>query len=244
MAEIKRIFLTGAPGSRWSKIDRYIRACTGFKSDNTDINEKRNWKGHRGAYWNPGNEPGFDWILNFNSYTKEHIVETLDSVFSPIPEVVNTIVRVHKSHHFAYHLDKIRELFPDDAIVMVSQPSHLCLLWWEICGGHDTVFDSYHYYKRDYDLIWDQIVTQNTAIDNFIEKNNLEKNYINLTVLEKYFGPLNPRFIEKFKKPRYMKHEDFDSLLTITEPDWYQLYGTGLEIDHKISIVPWKEHRN
>ena len=88
---------------------------------------------------------------------------------------MDTIVRVHKSHYFAYHLDKIRELFPNDSIVLVSQSNYKCFLWWEISGGHNIVYNNYNYYKKDYSLIWEQIVNQNTAIDNFIDKHNLKK---------------------------------------------------------------------
>jgi hypothetical protein len=187
MAEIKRIFITGAPGSMWSSVDRFTREGLDTIIDNSDINPNRDWKGHRGAYWNPGNEPGFDWILNFQDYDKEHIVETLDSVFAPIPEGQELIVRTHKSHQFAYHLDKIAELFPDAAIITVTQPSHKCYVWWMECGGHDTVFDNYYYYKRNYTAIWDEIVNQNSAIDDFNRRYGLFPEYYNLDFFRKYF---------------------------------------------------------
>ena len=239
MAKIKRIFLTGAPGSYWSRMDIFLRRCHTHYTDNTDINENRDWQGHRGVYWNPGNEPGYDWILDFGSYTKEHIVETLDSVFSPIPEGVDTVVRVHKSHHFAYHLDKIRELFPDDSIVLVSQPNHKCLLWWQAAGGHDTVYDSYRYYNRSYTSIWDQIVNQNNAIDTFIKKHNLEKSLVTFKLLEDNFGDLNPEFVNWMSRPGLVNHDNVDSIMALKEPEWYEKYGVGLLRDHSVSIVPW-----
>jgi hypothetical protein len=239
MATIKRIFLTGAPGSYWSRIDHFLRRCHTFHNDNTDINENRNWNGHRGAYWNPGNEPGYDWILNFASYSKEHIIETLDSVFDPIPDNVDTIVRVHKSHYFSYHLDKIYELFPDDAIVLVRQENYKCFLWWEIGGGHDTKFDSYDYYQRDYGLIWNEIVNQNMAIDRFIETHNLEKKYPTLKMLKENFGELNPEFVEWITRPNLINLDGVDSLIALKEEEWYKKYGVGLSRDLYLSIIPW-----
>jgi len=238
--KIKRIFLTGAPGSRWSRVDRILRACLVPKTDYTDVNEHRDWHGHRGAYWNPGNEPGYDWILNFASYSKEHIIETLDSVFSPIPEGMDTIVRIHKSHYFSYHLDKIHELFPDDAIVVVSQTTHMCFLWWQICGGHDTVFDSYHYYQRDYDSILNEIVKQNAAIDNFIEKQKIKKNYLTLELLEENFGKLSDVFLERWNHDILYDNGEYNIMTSkSTNSKFIKTYGHGLLNDNYVSIIPW-----
>jgi hypothetical protein len=146
---------------------------------------------------------------------------------------------VHKSHYFSYHLDKIYELFPDDAIVLVRQENYKCFLWWEIGGGHDTKFDSYHYYQRDYRLIWNQIVNQNMAIDRFIETHNLEKKHPTLEMLKENFGELNSEFVEWITRPELINLDGVDSLMALKEEEWYKKYGVGLSRDLYLSIIPW-----
>jgi hypothetical protein len=193
MAEvkIKRIFLTGPPGSMWSGVDRQLRAAIPT-SDNTDITPARSYQGHRGAYFNLGNEFG-EWILNFDTYTKEHIIETVDSVFVN-QEGVTELVRIHKSHLFAYHLDKIKEMFPDDAIVIVLQEPHKCYVWWEFSGGHKTVYDAYYWYNGDYNAIWDEINKELVASKDFIKRHNLETSQFTLEWIKENFPTVCPRF--------------------------------------------------
>jgi hypothetical protein len=229
MAEIKRIFITGAPGSGWSSADRAVRDAFNPICDNSDINADRDWNGHLGAYWNPGNEPGYDWILNFEDYSREHIIETLDSVYSPIPEGQEIIVRTHKSHLFSYHLDKIHNLFPEAAILTVTQEPHKCFVWWMECGGHDTVFDNYYYYKRDYTAIWNEIVNQNNAINEFNQKHNLTPEYLNLDFFRKYFREPSDMLKEKDKEK--IHPDRVDSLIG------RGVVGTGLSNTTKVSLL-------
>jgi hypothetical protein len=202
-AKVKRIFISGTAGSLWSGVDRYLRYALLGYVDNSDITDYRNHEGHQGAYWNPGNEPSWDWILNFGDYDRDHIIETLDSAYSdPIPDASEKefIVRTHKSHFWAYHYDKLVELFPNDDILICRTPQHKAWIWWQICGGHDTVFNDYKYYNRDYGAIWEDIGLQLSHTDRFIEKYQLEKEMWDRSFIEKYFTktphPLFDRRIE------------------------------------------------
>ena len=209
MAEtIRRIFVVGAPGSMWSGVGKGLRKAL-QNADNTDITLERimvsgkttSTPNHIGAYFNPGNE--FDnWILGFGDYTKEEIIEKLDSAFNPtmdqrilsfldkefqqVPDGKN-LIKIHLSHYFAYHLDKIRDLFPDACIVIISQEPHKSYVWWEHCGGHDTKYDAYYFYERDFEAIWNEIVGQSSAIEKFLNKNQLPRNIFNLEWVRKNF---------------------------------------------------------
>lgn len=246
MAEVKRIFITGAPGSMWSKVDRYIRRALWQHIDNSDVTPYRNHEGHRGAYWNPGNEPGYDWILNFDKYDRDHIIETLDTGFlRPIEEDErDVVVRTYKSHHFAYHLDQIKEQFPDAAILMWQQPDHFCYVWWYACGGHDTVFDPYHYYKRSYKDIWNEIVDQNKAIQQFVDKHGLSRDIWTSEWIADHFGKLNPTIYDiatnDLNEPI---DEDNGNLMNYRDKKWITTHegGTGLYEEQRISIIPWSD---
>jgi hypothetical protein len=230
MAEIKRIFLAGAPGSMWSGIDKWIRMFHFPNVDNTDITPQRRWHGHEGVYWNPGNEPGYDWILNFDKYSKEEILQTLDSVYDPIPEDKDFIIRTHKSHHFSYHIDKIVELFPDADILLVHQEPHKSYLWWEISGGHDTVYDPYHYYNRDYEAIWKEIVDQTKCIECALEKYNLTLETPNERWFKKHYG--EPSELFSYRMAELKAHPDkIDTLVG------YSAKGRGLANTSKIAII-------
>lgn len=207
-APIKRIFLTGGPGSTWGRVDKCLRG-TLDNMDNTDIvphrlhssgNTEKTYN-HMGAFFNPGNEFG-DWILNFRNYTKEQIIEKLDSVYNEEEhaDIVNTLgapwmgkagdksIRIHKSHYFAYHLDQIQEMFPDDAIVCTWQEDHKCFVWWEHTGGFQLEYDAYHYYEQNYEDIWNQCRWQNAGIERFCWEQKLEEGIFNMEWVRKQFG--------------------------------------------------------
>jgi hypothetical protein len=246
MAEVKRIFLTGAPGSMWSRVDMYLRRSYRLYADMSDVTDYRNWNGHIGAYWNPGNEPGYNWILNFGDYDKEHIIETLDSGYLKSPEEhadensIGTVLRIHKSHYFSFHLDKIAELFPESAIVMCQQPNHLCYVWWYACGGHDTVFDSYEYYNRDYDAIWKEIVDQNDAIDRFIDRRGLSRDEFTIPWMQENIGRVGKSMYNVFRGNTPVD-ENTNGLLNWRSDSFKSQshFGYNLHSHHRISILPF-----
>jgi hypothetical protein len=207
MAKIKRIFLTGSAGSFWSTVNNHLRWGLGELNDNSDITSNRSWNGHTGAYHNPGNEPGFDWILKFGEYDRAEIERMLDSAFTEsVSEDKEYIVRIHKSHLFSLHLEHIEKLFPEADIIASVQEPHKSLLWWGLAGGVDTVFDNYDYYERDVESIWKTIVEHNEACENWIEKNNLAKEYLNLDWLKKYYG--EPSYIFERYSKRFPRNPD------------------------------------
>jgi hypothetical protein len=212
---IIRVFVSGAPGSGWGRIDKMLRAVLD-NADNTDMTYERVYSSgnsektynHLGAFFNPGNEFG-DWILNFRHYTREEIIEKLDSVYEPSgeldPRVLSVIddcyktkpdgkylIRMHKSHYWPYHLDKIKDLFPDAFIVNQWQLDHKCYVWWEHSEGFNLRHDSYDYYENDYEAIWNQVRWQNSGIERFAWEYGIQPEYFNMDWMKKHFGHLSP----------------------------------------------------
>ena len=214
-AVVKRVFITGPPGGMWTTLDRWLRIGLHPNVDNSDITPERLWEGHMGAYWHPGNEPSWDWILNFADYSREEIIEKLDSAYSdPIPDASEKefIIRTHKSHYWAFHYDKLMELFPESDILSTVIEPHVAFMWWQICGGHDTVFNDYKFFDRDYNAIWQEIISQTTATNELVKKYNLPLEHYNLSFLKKYYGEISSH-IER-KMDEQLKHPSgIDSFL-------------------------------
>jgi hypothetical protein len=232
---IKRIFLTGMPGSMWSGCDRRLRDAL-MDIDNSDWTDRRQWvRGdggqtpHRGAYFNIGNEFG-EWVCNFHKYSREEILQTVDSVYSPQPNK-KVLIRIHKSHEFAHHLDQIHEQFPEAAIITVMNDPHKCLANWGLCDGHDHEYDRYDWYKRNYEHIWETINYQYWAVRDWIRRkqlptNNLTKGWISNNITTRLKPPYDDG-VDKY----------WDGVNTLYYP---QDYGHGLVDTIRLSIIPWK----
>ena len=236
--EIKRIFLTGPPGSMWSGCDRRLRLAF-LDIDNSDWTEKRQWVRfdgqipHRGAYFNIGNEFG-EWVCNFHKYSREEILEVVDSVFVPQPEK-KVLVRIHKSHEFAHHLDQIREQFPEAAIVTINNDPHRCLANWGLCEGFNHVYDSYDWYKQDYEHIWEAINYQYWAIRDFNRRHKLAEEMLTKQwIIDNFGNRLNPEFLDGVEP-------HWDGIKTLY---WPQDRGHGLVAGIRLSCVQWQEKLN
>lgn len=238
--EIKRIFLTGPPGSFWSGVDGVLRNAF-IDTDHSDWTEKRQWilkdgrKVHRGAYFSIGNEFG-NWICDFHRYSREEILETLDSVFVPQPDK-EVLVRLHKSHEFSHHLDQIMEQFPEAAIVMVNNEPHKCLHNWHICEGFDHVYDPYpeHVFHGNYEHVWEEINYQHWAIRHFNRKHSLTTSTASKKwIIENFGNKVYPEILDGVEKI-------YDGVPTLHYPRNKRL---GLIDTLAISTIPWKEKLN
>ena len=132
----KYIFLTGAPGSKWSSVARSI-----WYSQDVDRSDDKNEYSdgnvrHQGAYWGPGMEYG-DKFSAMYLQSKEELEAEFDRPFS------GTGVRVIKCHNFAVQLNFIRENWPDCPIVMCDRGDDACLGWWVKAGGFDITYPNY-----------------------------------------------------------------------------------------------------
>lgn len=151
----KFIFVTGAPGSKWSSVVKNIYLDNQV-IDQTDRHPVREYYHdasgkfdlmHLGAYWDPGMEFG-DW---FDQLSKHSMSECEDEFNRAFKDNDNPLVRYKliKSHVFAHHIDFLRTNWPQSPVVLVHRPDDACLGWWVKCGQFDITYPLYRtYYKN------------------------------------------------------------------------------------------------
>lgn len=143
----ERIFLSGAPGSRWSGIAQVLEQLPGFNtSDRTPEREYSHseYSGHKGAYFGPGME--FEPILD---------VDYIDSAWTH-----SNGCRIVKSHEWCEMLQDVHNTFPKDWILLVHRQHKQCYNWWTAAGGYDISYPNY----SSYDDLPTIIKRQNQAI--------------------------------------------------------------------------------
>jgi hypothetical protein len=161
---MKYIFMTGAPGSKWSSVSKNIYYSSDI--DRTDYSDARTYYHdasgttqlmHMGAYFDPGMEFGgfFDQI---DRYTREQCEAEFDRPFT------GTGVRIIKSHVFAHNIDFLRDHWPESPIILVQRPNDACLGWWVKCGHFGITYPLYDQYYRDLRTMSRIIPAQNRAI--------------------------------------------------------------------------------
>jgi len=160
---LKYIFVTGAPGSKWSSVVKNIYSSSSI--DQTDSVADRiyshadQYNGqpmHIGAYWDPGME--FDFPENIESMSKYSLEAIFDAPFT------GPGLRIIKSHTLSHHIDFIRKTWPDCPVVLVYRNDDACLGWWVRCGGFNISYPNYHPYYRNLDNMAVQIDRQNADI--------------------------------------------------------------------------------
>ena len=161
---MKYIFMTGAPGSKWSSVSKNIYYSSDI--DRSDYSDARTYYHdasgtmqlmHMGAYFDPGMEFGgfFDAI---DRHTRERCEAEFDRPFT------STGVRIIKSHVFAHNIDFLRDYWPDCPIVLVQRPNDACLGWWVKCGHFTITYPKYDQYYQDLRTMSTIISSQNRAI--------------------------------------------------------------------------------
>jgi hypothetical protein len=186
----KYVFFTGVPGSKWSGVVRriYVHSIgvdtSDFSNEKTYYHDAsgRQMLAHFGAYFDPDMEFGKE-FREMNLMSKKDLEEEFDRPFSSTD---SDDVRIIKSHSFAYHLDFIKDTWPECPIVISEAPDDECLKWWIRCGGFDITYPDYRYY-RDIDTMAQHIAMQNDAIRRFIVDNDVMEIESGIQLL-KYLG--------------------------------------------------------
>jgi hypothetical protein len=153
---MKYIFVTGAPGSKWSSVVRNIYYSPDI--DRSDSSPKRTYRDelHLGAYWDPGMEFG-QFFHRLSEYDHYQCETEFDAPFT------GSGVKIIKSHYFAQHIDYIKNTWPDSPIVLAHRTDDACLGWWVKCGGFDIAYPDYAHYKS-FDNLSLKIQQQNAGI--------------------------------------------------------------------------------
>ena len=165
---MKYIFMTGAPGSKWSSVSKNIYYSSDI--DRSDYSDARTYYHdasgtmqlmHMGAYFDPGMEFGgfFDEI---DRHTREQCEAEFNRPFT------GTGVRIIKSHVFANNIDFLKDHWPESPIVLVQRPDDACLGWWVKCGHFGITYPLYDQYYRDLRTMSQIIPAQNRAIQTAI----------------------------------------------------------------------------
>jgi hypothetical protein len=161
---VKYIFVAGAPGSKWSSVVKNIYYSPNI--DRSDYTEARTYchdaSGqmelmHLGAYFDPGMEFG-NWFDRLDQHSREECEQEFDRPFS------GTGVRIIKSHVFTYHIEFLKQNWPDSPIVLVHRGDDACLGWWVKCGHFDITYPDYHKYYRDLKHMAKEIQRQNSSM--------------------------------------------------------------------------------
>ena len=158
-----RIFFTGVPGSRWSGIAQALESMEGFNtSDRTPARDysHHEFTGHKGAYFGRG--------MELESYLDPRYI---DAAWTKMGGC-----RIVKSHDYAYKLQTISEVFPDDWIMLVYRPDMVSYAWWHEAGGFQIKYPCYDDYKDSTNML-SEITKQNKVILEYAHKRNATWHY-------------------------------------------------------------------
>ena len=164
----KRVFMAGAPGSKWSSVAKNIYYSPSV--DRSDYSDARTYYHsawgqpelmHLGAYFDPGMEFGKR-FMRLPQMTIAEAEAEFDRPFS------GQGVRIIKSHVFAHHLNILHQ-FWDHPIVLVYRPNDACLGWWVRCGQFNIIYPNYQYYGN-LEMMAMHIDQQNQDILDFAAK--------------------------------------------------------------------------
>lgn len=146
---MKYIFVSGAPGSKWSSVVKNIYYSPSI--DSSDASSSREYYHdaagemqlmHMGVYWGPAMEFG-DWFERLDQYSKDKNESEFDAPFT------GSGIKIIKSHVFGYHIDYIKDTWPDCPIVIVDRTDDACLGWWVKCGEFNISYPLYRDYYKD-----------------------------------------------------------------------------------------------
>jgi hypothetical protein len=161
---MKYIFVTGAPGSKWSSVVKNIYYSPDI--DRSDYSDARTYYHdasgqmelmHLGAYFDPGMEFGRH-FHRLSMYDKDTLEKDFDEPFS------GPGIRIIKSHVFANHIDHLKALWPECPVVLVHRNDDACLGWWVKCGHFDITYPLYHDYYQNLRTMAGIIQQQNAGI--------------------------------------------------------------------------------
>ena len=158
------IFLTGAPGSKWSAVSWVLSEVPELNVDKTDRTPDRcmvhkeayNGVRHTGAYFGPGQELGKR-FHKVNELSKQEICDQIQEGWEVWDDSKHHIVRCHQ---FINNFDYLTETFPESKFVVVTRRPQQCWHGWHSVGGIDIPYPHYKEYYKDNDTAHDMIIAE------------------------------------------------------------------------------------
>ena len=164
----QRIFCSGSPGSRWSAITQRLWALPNF--NRTDINFHTRYdrwdtrKKKIAKYFHHGS------YFEHNTPLPVTLdVAKLDATYAD----PSAGTMIHRSHQYAFILDAIKEMYPNDWIWLIYRPDFECYTQWIKCGGFYIDYPDYSFYQ-DEPTMMSEIAKQNNAKLAWVRKHNLK----------------------------------------------------------------------
>jgi hypothetical protein len=172
-----RIFITGAPGSKWTSVTHLLETVPG--ANTSDRGSHRHFdhpvfQGHHGAYFG----------LPHRKYEATCSLDgkNIDSFFAD-----SSPGKFVKGHDWAYYLDDLKETFPGDWLVMISRPDLDCYTWWNQHGGFTVEYPSYETYFPDH-VMMAEILKLNHMYHTFAQQHDQKWEYFGPRWVKDNFG--------------------------------------------------------
>jgi hypothetical protein len=171
----KKVFLTGAPGSKWSAIAQLIEGIPGTTiSDRSPERIEGTHAYHQGVYFGPGME-------------FEAVAETVDLAYTD----PSAGCMIAKSHHWAYALNELKEgncAKEGNWILMVYRPDLISYTAWMTVGGFRKItYPDYSWYKNGQKMLY-EIQVQNNNMLKFAFENKLTWSGFTRSWIKEQFG--------------------------------------------------------
>jgi hypothetical protein len=191
-----RIFITGAPGCKWTSVTHLLETVPGVNTSDRTLNrcyDHNVFQGHHGAYFGlPHRKYEFDCRLD---------ATYIDSAFES-----NAPGRFVKGHDWAYMLDELKESFAGDWLIMVQRDSIDCFAWWNNHGGYSVKYPSYESYGGNAGMMG-EIMKLNEMYSDFAQKHDQKWEYFNTRWIQENFN--HTVTAENLKVLNNLKTQDF-----------------------------------
>lgn len=173
-----KIFVTGAPGSKWTSVTHLLE--TNPLANLSDRNPNRHYdhhvfQGHHGAYFGlPFRQYEFD-VKTDSAY--------INSAFSE-PDRPGKFV---KGHDWGYILDDLKAECAGNWLLMIMRNDVDCFAWWNNHGGFVTKYPSYETYEGNAKMMG-EIMLLNDKYSRFAQQHDQKWEYFSPRWIKDNFG--------------------------------------------------------
>lgn len=193
-----RIFVTGAPGCKWTSVTHLLETVPGANTSDRSPNRCYDhdvFQGHHGAYFGlPHRNYEFDCKMD-----REYI----DSAFQ-----LSGPGKFIKGHDWGYFLNDLKTTFTEDWLLMVQRDSIDCFAWWNNHGGYSTKYPSYESYGGNAGMMG-EIMKLNEMYSDFAQQHDQKWEYFNTRWIQENFNHVITD--EHLKVLNHLKTQDFSN---------------------------------